>query len=387
MTALDAFVALPDNYRGGCIMRVGLIISGDVETLSGQPLYARHLVAYFQGCGDSVEVFMLPRTGYTRQLIGNLSGSLAQRVRAAQLDVLLQDEMAHAALLRLNRQLRGRVSYPIISLVRRLRCAEPHSPGEGDFYRSIERRYLASVDGFICQSETTQQAVCRLLDRTELARSVVVPPGGDRFHQVLTPEIISQRAGQGQPGPLRVVFVGDVIKRKGLLILLEALLKLPSGTCQLTVVGDTNLDALHLRVVYHLLLVTQLAGVTLTGSVGDEELAAILSRSHLMAVPASYSGCGAAYLEGMGFGLPAIGATAGAASEIISDGVNGYLVPPNDPAAVAHCLMNLASNQAKLAQLSLAARETFLARPRWDENMARVREVLLEWTLQRQGSG
>jgi glycosyltransferase involved in cell wall biosynthesis len=377
MTALDAFVALPDNYRGGCVMRVGLIIAGDVETKSGNHLYARQLVEYLRSHGDSVEVFTLPRTGYTRQLIGNLSSGLTQRVQAAQLDVLLQDEMSHPALLRLNRQLRG--TLPIVSLVRRLRSAEQ------DVYRSIERRYLASVAGFICQSETTQQAVCRLLDRTELTRSVVVPPGGDRFQQVLTPEIISQRAHE--PGPLRVVFVGDVIRRKGLLILLEALLKLPSGTCQLAVVGNTNLDALHLRVVYHLLMVTQLTGVTLTGVIGDKELAAILSRSHLMAVPASYSGCGAAYLEGMGFGLPAIGTTSGAASEIINDGVNGYLVPPNDPAAVAHCLMNLASNQAQLAQLSLAAREAFLARPRWDENMARVREVLLSWMPQRQGSG
>jgi glycosyltransferase involved in cell wall biosynthesis len=99
----------------------------------------------------------------------------------------------------------------------------------------------------------------------------------------------------------------------------------------------------------------------------------------VLAIPSGYSGFGAAYLEGLGFGLPAIGTTAGAARELITDGVNGYLVPPNDPAAVAHCLMNLAVDRSRLVKMSLAARERFLAQPRWNESMARVRESLLEW--------
>jgi glycosyltransferase involved in cell wall biosynthesis len=161
--------------------------------------------------------------------------------------------------------------------------------------------------------------------------------------------------------------------------LLEALLKLPTGTCQLTVVGNANLDTQYMRVVYHLLMVTQLPGVTLTGVIGDEELAAILANGDVLVVPSEYEGFGIVYLEGMGFGLPAIGTTSGGAGEIIDDGVNGYLVPPNDPAAVAHCLMNLAANRPKLAQMSLAARERFLAQPGWITSMARVRQTLLSW--------
>jgi glycosyltransferase involved in cell wall biosynthesis len=263
--------------------------------------------------------------------------------------------------------------------VHHLRGSELHSPGAQELYRWIERRYLASVDAFICNSETTRRAVAATLrvDRTELPRSVVAYPAGDHVVSALSPEEIQRRAGRS--GPLRVVFVGNIIRRKGLLILLEALLKLPAGTCQLTVVGNTNLDAQHMRVVYHLLLVTQLTGVTLTGVVDDAELAAILARSDVLAVPSEYEGFGIAYLEGMGFGLPAIGTTSGGAAEIITDGANGYLVPPNDPAAVAHCLMNLASDRTKLVRMSLAAREKFLSQPGWNDSMARVREALLNW--------
>jgi glycosyltransferase involved in cell wall biosynthesis len=360
------------------MMRVGLIIYGSLDTLSGGYLYDRQLVGYLRGCGDTVEIFSLPwRNAYARRLADNFSNKLLHRLQAAQLDVLLQDELNHPSLLRLNRQLRGRVSCPLVSIVHHLHGSEQHAPGAKEFYSWIERQYLASVEAFICNSETTQRAVATALDRTELARSVVAYPAGDRFTSALTPEQIQRRANHS--GPLRVVFVGNIIRRKGLLILLEALLKLPAGTCQLNVVGNADIDALHMRVVYHLLMVTQLPGVTLTGVVGDEDLAAILASSDVLVVPSEYEGFGIAYLEGMGFGLPAIGTTSGGASEIIADGVNGYLVPPNDPAAVAHGLMNLAADRARLAQMSLAARERFLVQPGWTESMARVRQTLLDW--------
>ena len=329
-------------------MRVGLIVSGDLDTISGRHLYDRKLVEYLRGCGDSVEVFSLPPRSYAGRLADNVVTRWQQPIETAQLDVLLQDEAIHSALLRLNRRLRGRVSYPIVSIVHYLRCSETHSPGLKEFYRWIERRYLASVDGFICTSETTQRAIGAVLDRPELARSVVATPAGDRFDAHLTPDLIRQRAHE--VGPLRLVFVGNVIRRTGLLVLLEALLQLPTGVCQLTVVGDVGVDALYMRVVYHLLMVTHLPGVSLVGSVSEAELATIMERSHVLVVPAEDEGFNVAYLEGMSCGLPAIGTTSGAAREIIDDDVTGYLVPPNDPAAVAKRLTILASDRDKLAQ-------------------------------------
>ncbi len=359
-------------------MRVGLIIYGSLDTISGGYLYDRQLVEYLRSCGDTVEIFSLPWRSYPRHLLDNFSNALYQQVRAAELDVLLEDELNHPSLLRFNRRLRGQVRYPLVSIVHHLRGCETHPSAVRAWYRWIERRYLASVDGFICNSETTQHAIAAALDRTKLARSVVAYPAGDRFASPITPELIEQRAHE--VGPLRLVFVGNVIPRKGLLILLEALLQLPAGTCQLTVVGNTDLDELHMRVVYHLLMVTSLSGVTLTGVVSDAELAAILARSHVVVVPSEYEGFGIVYLEGMGFGLPAIGTTSGAAEEIITDGLNGYLITPNDPAALAKCLATLASDRDRLAHMSRAAHERFLAQPKWNDSMARIRQALLDWT-------
>ena len=134
-----------------------------------------------------------------------------------------------------------------------------------------------------------------------------------------------------------------------------------------------------MRVVYHLFMVTHLTGVTLAGVVSDVELAELFARSHALVMPAEYDGFGTAFLEGMGFGLPAIGSTAGGAREIIEDEVNGNLVPPHDPAALAQRLKALATDRGKLARMSLAAYERFAAQPGWDDNLAQVRQSLVEW--------
>jgi glycosyltransferase involved in cell wall biosynthesis len=354
-------------------MRVGLIVTGSLDMISGSHLYDRKLVEYLRHCGDIVEVFSLPPRSFLGRLADNIVTDWQKNIEAAQLDVLLQDEASHPALLSLNRRLRGRFSYPIVSIAHRLRGCETDSP----IQRWIERRYVAGVDGLICTSETTQHAISTALDRPELTRSVVVTPAGDRFNPIGVKDIIRKRANE--PGPLRLVFVGDVIKRTGLLILLEALLKLPAGLCQLTIVGNTEIDALYMRVVYHLFMVTHLTGVTLAGVLNDAELAELLAHSHVVVVPAEYTGFGTAFLEGMGFGLPAIGSPSGGAREIIDDELNGYLVPPQDPTVLAERLKDLATDRGQLARMSLAAYEKFAVQPGWDEQMARVRQTLVEW--------
>jgi glycosyltransferase involved in cell wall biosynthesis len=101
----------------------------------------------------------------------------------------------------------------------------------------------------------------------------------------------------------------------------------------------------------------------------------------VLAVPSSYEGFGIAYLEGMSFGLPAIGTTAGAASEIITDGVDGYLVRPEDPETLAARLSVLARDRALLERLSLNALERYRRQPKWEETAARIRAFLAMMVL------
>jgi glycosyltransferase involved in cell wall biosynthesis len=96
-----------------------------------------------------------------------------------------------------------------------------------------------------------------------------------------------------------------------------------------------------------------------------------------MVVPSYYEGFGIAYLEGMAFGLPAIGTTAGAVPELLKHAENGYLITPGDSHALARHLEALASDRALLARIGSGALESFQSKPTWRESGEAVRKFLL----------
>lgn len=372
-------------------MRLGLVIYDTLETISGGYLYDRKLVDYLRQQGKQVEIISLPWRNYLRHLGDNLSPSVNRRLRQAQVDVLLQDELNHPSLFWLNRRLKATHSaattqgsppgaslhavlrpianVPFISIVHHLRSSENHPRWLKRFYQIVERRYLASVDGFIFNSQTTRKEVQALVgDRQPF---IVALPAGDKFTPEITErEIIARAWGEGA---LRLIFVGNLIPRKGLHILLTALSQAPPDAISLTIVGKSDLDPGYTAHIRHLVTRHNLAAqVQFLGQQTDAELAALLRSQHLMVMPSSYEGFGIVYLEGMGFGLPAIGSTAGGAAEVISHGVNGFLVNPDDPTHLSRLLIGLHQDRQRLAEMSLAARQRYLAHPTWEQTGVQI---------------
>src|SRR5215211_4393478 len=152
-------------------MRIGLVIYGSLDTLSGGYLYDRKLVEYLRRQGDSVDVISLPWRNYAAHLADNLRFKLPEN-----LDILIQDELNHPSLIVANR---GKHPYPIISLVHHLRCSELRPKWQNVFYRVIEKKYLHSVDGFIINSKTTERVVNGFLEKRK--PSIVAYPPTDRF--------------------------------------------------------------------------------------------------------------------------------------------------------------------------------------------------------------
>jgi glycosyltransferase involved in cell wall biosynthesis len=354
-------------------VHVGLLIYGSLDTISGGFIYDRHLVRYLREQGDRVEVISLPWRPYGVSLLDNLNPGLCRDLSRASFDVLLQDELVHPACFWLNQRLRRRSSPPVVAIVHHLRCRERHPALMTRLYRGVEKRYLASVDGFICVSKTTRKDVEDLLGR---ARPLVVAsPGRDGLPGAVTRQEIAARATA--PGPFHLIFVGNLIPRKGLHTLLAALASLPRDDWRLAVAGSLDLDAAYVRAIRRQIEEMGLAPrVSLLGPLSARELAARCAASHLLAVPSSYEGFGIVYLEGMHFGLPAIAGTAGAASELIHHGHNGFLAPPGDAAALARSISLLMADRELLKRLSLTARRAAAAHPTWDESAARARAFL-----------
>jgi glycosyltransferase involved in cell wall biosynthesis len=354
-------------------VHVGLLIYGTLDTVSGGYLYDRMLVDYLQRRGDFVEIVSLPWRNYHRHLTDNFSPSLRRQMENAKWDVLLQDELNHPSLWRVNHRLKNKISYPIMAIVHHLRCCEPRARWKNRFYGLIERRYLDSVDGFIFNSHTTRSEVEALTGGGK--PYVVAYPGRDRFTRTMGWDRVAKRAGE--PGRLRILFVGNVIQRKGLLTLLEALSRLPKGMWQLEVVGELSVDRRHVGAVCSQIAKADLGDcVKLRGFLPDADVADCLSQSHLLAVPSSYEGFGIIYLEAMGFGLPVIASSAGAAGEMIAHEKEGFLINPGDADGLAKYVQVLSQNRRLLLRMSLKALERHERFPTWEQCAAHVRQFL-----------
>ncbi len=342
-------------------MRLALLIYGSINTLSGGYLYDRKLVEFLRGCGDSVEIISLPWRNYAAHLSDNLTFRLP-----AGFDLIIQDELNHPSLLAANARPHP---YPLVGLVHHLRSSEQHPAWINWFYRLVEKRYLQSVDGFIFNSHTTRRVVENLIGAGK--PYVIAYPPTDRFGVQVDEAEINRRARQGD---LRLLFVGNVIRRKGLHTLLKALQALPAAV-RLDVVGSLTFEPRYAEEMRR--RAAALPGqVFFHGALEADSLLERFKQAHVLVLPSAYEGFGIVYLEAMGFGLPAIGTTAGAAPEIITDGQTGFLIPPDDTATLARHLTRLALDRSLLAEMGYRALERYRRQSSWHETATSVRSFL-----------
>ena len=76
----------------------------------------------------------------------------------------------------------------------------------------------------------------------------------------------------------------------------------------------------------------------------------------------------------MAAGLPVVATRVGGTADLVHDGVNGLLVPPRDPAALAAAVSSILADPVAAARLSAAARRTAAAYA-WPDLARKVLEV------------
>ncbi len=362
-------------------MRIGLVIYGALDRRSGGFLYDRQLVDGLQARGHSVTVYGQTEGPYLRRLRRGHFPDRRLIEGSRDLDILLEDELNHPSLIGTNRairtlQRRGIRAPKIVAVVHHLRSSERlFWPGRL-LARHAERRFLRGVDAAVYNSRTTESSVLRLLGGTSAGEplpGVVAPPG-------VSPLPCGPPEASTPAPRLRLLFVGNLIPRKGLLPLLRAIESMRPGerrSVALTIAGGLDADPGYRRKVERAIRrVGAECAVRLLGRVDDDTLCRLYLSHEVLAVPSFYEGYGMVYAEAQRYGLAVLAGRGGAGPEVVDDGTTGLLVDPGKPDTILRALRRLLEEPSLGARMGQAGRR----RPhwRWEDTVAAVETFLLE---------
>jgi glycosyltransferase involved in cell wall biosynthesis len=232
-----------------------------------------------------------------------------------------------------------------------------HSARQQRLIARLERRAIAAAAAVLAWTEWNADALREEYGKGA-GRVETIHPGLDAGWWG---EAAERRPG-GHEGPMRVLFVGNDVERKGIDTLIEAVGRL-GGEAVLDVVSGDDVperDFVHVH-----------RGI----EGGTEELRAIYAAADVFALPTRADAVPWAVLEAMAAGLPVVASDVGAVGELL--GGSGELVAPGDAEGLAAALRRLADPERRRQRGEAARRRV---RERYDSGIqtARLVELLAE---------
>jgi phosphatidyl-myo-inositol dimannoside synthase len=197
-----------------------------------------------------------------------------------------------------------------------------------------------------------------------LLRVTVNCPGVDvkKFHEM---DKVACRRRFGWEGKKIVLTAARVVARKGQDTMIRALALLAGEFPDLYYViagsGD-GAEVLRLKTVASGLGLEN--RVLLFGFVNESDKTALYSAADVYVMVSRYEqggkdveGFGITFLEANACGVPVVGSTSGGIPDAVEDGVSGFLVAPDDHAALALCLRRLFSDAALMTRIGKEGRQ------------------------------
>lgn len=173
-----------------------------------------------------------------------------------------------------------------------------------------------------------------------------------------------------------LLFVGRLRIRKGVEVLLAALdlLRRQGAAPTLAIAGDGE----HRAALEAAAARRGLDGsaVRFLGRADAARVRALLAAARVLVVPSTYEGMPLVVLEAMAAGLPVVASRVSGIPEVVVDGETGWLVPPEDPEALAVALAELLADPAEGRRRGAAGRQRVGKRFRPEQAAERwLREV------------
>lgn len=197
------------------------------------------------------------------------------------------------------------------------------------------------------------QSFSRCIVASNYVKDEAVRTGYDPDRLDVVPYFTSVPATSAEPKPNHILFVGRLVREKGVDLLFEALSKL-TGEWRCTVVGEgpasgkIRLEAERLG----------LGGrITFAGWLNGDALARAFDDASMVVVPSRWpEPFGIVGLEAMAHARPVVAFRVGGVPDWLDDGVTGWLVPPSDVVALRDRMAWLLANPAEASAMGLRGR-------------------------------
>jgi glycosyltransferase involved in cell wall biosynthesis len=258
-----------------------------------------------------------------------------------------------------------------------------HNPADHDAgwrARGAARRALSRCDGFLCHTRHVADTLRRRFPGRPVAVHALPP------QPVAPADRAGARAALGVPAEaVAVLYFGLIRRYKGVDVLLEALARLPASSPVVALLAGEPWGALERR-LRRRVAQSDLAGRVIARLewVPEAEAAAWFAAADAAVLPYRSATGSAVAAQALAAGLPLVGTAVGGIAEVVEDGANGILVPPEDPDALAAALVRVADPTVR-ARLAAGARST-AARWSW-ASYAEAVERLASGATSRSGDG
>jgi glycosyltransferase involved in cell wall biosynthesis len=265
----------------------------------------------------------------------------------------------------------GRLIYTFTGLARRLLAARFRKP-LGIWQNFCMHLPLKQADRLIALSRHEEALLQRM--GHERARIVRIPLWIDVPYIEQVPHAESIAAQYPSP---HVLFLGQLKERKGYDTLARAmplvLVRCPAASFLFAGQNPARAE--------HLLQIAAEGGVSdrlvLLGRVDEEEKVRLMRSSDCLVYPTRYESFGLPPLEAMAAGCPVVASNLPVVNEMITDGVNGVLVTPESPEALAEGILRVLTDSSLRERLVSGGRRT-LERYSEPDLIARVEALYRE---------
>ncbi len=202
-----------------------------------------------------------------------------------------------------------------------------------EFYDRLAQEWQAA-DMIVVNSEFSRRAIHK--QGAPLEKLLVVPLA----YEVEAP--VTNKVVSGRDKPLEVLWLGQIVLRKGIPYLFEAARLLLKANIRFRVAGRIGISETALK--------SAPANVQIIGPVVRKDAIALFQSSDVFVLPTISDGFALTQIEAMSCGLPVI--TTPNCGDVVTPGADGYIIPIRDPAALAEAILKLHEDRTLLQSMT-----------------------------------